>query len=213
MDGALRLYHCLHLDLLQSPRYPFYCRLIALTSSPLVPWDLFLAASAEEQMSVRERFYLFMVFIAPLSSAFGLWTLKSYFAEGLVFSKFHIPLFLIGAFLRPVMHLLSSVESAGPSEPTDKLIRRIEALEHEISLMRSADATNDSEAPLSPTVDLMLQKKLLQLDKRMQGVESVVRKRLNSPSERPQSFVLRLVYPIILLFGWPILAIKKLFIG
>lgn len=164
-------------------------------------------------MSVRERFYLFMVFMAPLSSAFGLWTLKSYFVEGVVFSKFNIPLFLIGAFLRPIMHLLSSVEkvqSCNTSDTTEKLLRRVEALEHEISFMRS---NPDVHVPVASVgTDSVSQKKLLQLDKRMFGMEAVIRKRLYSENE-PKSLVLRLVYPLFLFFGWPFIAIKKLFIG
>lgn len=170
-------------------------------------------------LSSRERYYLLFAFVTPAVGAYVVGVLQMHYNNGLILRHFSVPMFLVGALLRPVMHLLSIAKIEGISDPNQALRHRIEALESEMLLIRSMKrpvSAENSDAPpceQQNALDKIVAERLQALDKRIVTMEGVIKARLARRPDsqvQPQSLVVRILYPIVMLFTLPILVLRKM---
>lgn len=197
-----------------------------------VPWDLFLAAK-DKGFSVRERYYLLLVFTSPLVGAYCLHVLKAYFEGGLLLVNFNVPLFLLGAFVRPLMHFLAVIQEsrmdvgapvvlassdyAPVMGMSPKLAKRVEALEAEVAALRAGAAPIGDAGGAGPkAVEPCIGDRVHGLERRIASLEAQLKKRSATAPRwgyRPKSLVLRMIWFGVELFFWPMATIRRLIFG
>lgn len=131
----------------------------------IAPWNLFIQ-SKKSKFNDSERFFIIMIFITPLISAYSFHVTKIYLgSQSLLLSDFNIPLFLGVALLRPIIYFLkdSGTISNAPDEgrrlrhQIGKILDRVEALEQvkniPLPTTTSGGITPKSTPPPPPPID------------------------------------------------------------
>jgi len=182
-----------------------------------VPWDKFLTAQSHG-LSTQERYYLVLVFGAPLIGSYMMAVLKEYYQDGLIIGNFDIPLFLLGSFLRPLMHFLSMVHASPPAKSTGKdpelkelaeAVRQLEvrlgALESRVILLKNPTGPPSSSLSSKSIqdIDVFFEEKIGQVDKRLVQLETILKGRFRKRNDAPKSIVLNFIMTSIRVVLWP----------
>lgn len=108
----------------------------------LVPWTLFLQ-SRRIRYNSSERFFIVLIFVSPLIASYSIHVARSAFTlESKILEEFSIPLFLLTAFLRPVLYFMGNQGSGddlqiGFEEENKRLRRQMSTLLDRVERMES----------------------------------------------------------------------------